>query len=212
MFFVAPVGSITADVSQSATVADWQCLKSKGVDAAIVRAWHSYGAPDASAPASLLAARQAGIQSTDVYLFPCSSKGAAAQINGTVASLASAGVAASMYSTVWLDIEANPSSGCGWSDDLQKNCDFIGELIAAASDAGVACGVYASHYEWRGVAGLSCDVGKALPLWYAHYDGNASCGDFAALPFGGWDRPTMKQYNDTLGAGCELGADVSVRC
>jgi hypothetical protein len=33
---------------------------------------------------------------------------------------------------------------------------------------------------------------KELPLWYAHYDGVLSFSDFK--PFGGWQKPAIKQY------------------
>ena len=120
--------------------------------------------------------------------------------------------AGAAYSRVWLDIEQNPSAGCGWSTDLAQNCAFIAELVRACVDTGVACGIYASHYEWGAVAGAACSAGKALPLWYAHYDHNSSCADYAALPFGGWSAPQLKQYDDKIGGGCGPGADVSARC
>ncbi len=42
-------------------------------------------------------------------------------------------------------------------------------------------------------------------LWYAHYDGSSSFIDF--IPFGGWSRPNIKQYqwNTTL-----CGVDVDL--
>ena len=43
-----------------------------------------------------------------------------------------------------------------------------------------------------------------LPLWYAHYDGQPSFGDFN--PLGGWQTPTMKQYGDSVGY-CGINAD-----
>ena len=53
-----------------------------------------------------------------------------------------------------------------------------------------------------------------LPLWYAKYSGGASCGDYSALPFGGWDRAYAKQYADNTGAGlCGIkSADQDVVC
>jgi len=44
-----------------------------------------------------------------------------------------------------------------------------------------------------------------LPLWYAHYDGSPSFSDF--VPFGGWGRPVMKQYQGTTGV-CGTSIDL----
>ena len=215
-------GGIIADVSVAASTADWTCLRTKlGVDGAIVRAWHSTGTPDTNAPGSLRAAAAAGISDTAVYLFPCAGKrtqaaySAAAQVNGTVAALRKAGVAA-LVGTLWLDIETNPSSGCGWStSDLSSNCAWIQQLVDAGHAAGQHVGIYASHFEWGQVAGAACHLTApgSLPMWYAHYDHDATtCVDYAKYPFGGWEAPALKQYDDRLPEGCTIGADVSIRC
>jgi len=31
-------------------------------------------------------------------------------------------------------------------------------------------------------------------LWYAHYDGKKTFDDYATNKFGGWEKPTLKQY------------------
>jgi hypothetical protein len=158
-------------------------------------------------------------------MFPCAGRRseqgftAVAQVNGTLGALHGAGVGG-LVGTLWLDIETNPSSGCGWSSDLASNCAWIQELVDAARAAGQHVGIYASHFEWGQVAGAACTLKKShsevepLPMWYAHYDHDAStCSDYdSALKFGGWTTPFMKQYDDHLPAGCAIGADVSIKC
>lgn len=41
----------------------------------------------------------------------------------------------------------------------------------------------------------NCAKFSDFPLWYAHYDGIPSFSDFK--PFGGWTKPTIKQYKGT---------------
>lgn len=51
---------------------------------------------------------------------------------------------------------------------------------------------------WTNIFGSksACPGVAANKLWYAHYDGSASFSDFSA--FGGWAKPTMKQFAGDL--------------
>ena len=55
---------------------NWSCLKQNGIDFAIPRAWHSYGAFDTDIIDNVSGAKAAGLEYVDVYLFPCRSKSA----------------------------------------------------------------------------------------------------------------------------------------
>ena len=58
------------------------------------------------------------------------------------------------YSTIWLDIETNPSTGCSWADrSFEANCEYIGELVNAITSLGKKAGIYASHYMWVQILG-----------------------------------------------------------
>lgn len=49
------------------------------------------------------------------------------------------------YGTIWIDVEVNPSSGCGWSGHTySSNCDYLIELIDAIQSHGRVAGVYTS--------------------------------------------------------------------
>ena len=138
-------------------------------DFANVRAWHSYGAFDESAAASISTLQAAGFVDVGVYLFPCPTKDIGAQVQEMVANLTAAGV---KYGSIWLDIESDPSTGCSWSQDLTKNCQTMAELAAAVNSTGIPWGTYTSAYEWGTLMNPGCTVPLAVehPLWYPHYE------------------------------------------
>eukprot|EP01102_Stenamoeba_stenopodia_P009922 TRINITY_DN294_c0_g1_i2.p1 TRINITY_DN294_c0_g1~~TRINITY_DN294_c0_g1_i2.p1 ORF type:complete len:410 (-),score=61.92 TRINITY_DN294_c0_g1_i2:121-1350(-) len=187
------------DVNDAVSQSQWQCIKGRNYARGIVRAWRSTGTFDTNAPATIKAAKAAGIGTIDVYLFPCAGKSASEQVTDMISELQKSGVS---WDTIWLDIETNPSSGCGWPSSTTTNCKYIQELIAAAGSHPV--GVYVSAAMWTEVAGSSCNVGASKPLWYPHFDNDPSFSDFS--PFGGWTKPAMKQYDEDRTV-CEVEVD-----
>ena len=63
--------TLGVDYPDKLAVSDLQCLRSHGVQFVIPRAWHSYGAFDVTSINNINNARKAGVQTVDVYLFPC---------------------------------------------------------------------------------------------------------------------------------------------
>lgn len=117
----------------------------------------------------------------------------------------------SNYGMIWLDIETNSSPGCSWASfSHASNCAYIGELINAVKGHGKHPGIYASKYMWTEIMGAasSCTNYKGEPLWYAHYDDVKSFNDYPALEFGGWSKPTVKQFKGTSTL-CNAGVDYS---
>jgi len=49
-----------------------------------------------------------------------------------------------VYGTIWIDVEYNPSDGCGWDDDINVNCNFLSELVNALGNYGKLVGIYSS--------------------------------------------------------------------
>ena len=68
--------TLGVDYADNYSLSDLQCLRSHGVNFAIIRAWHSYGAFDTNAIPQIKNAKTAGIPNVDVYLFPCKGKSA----------------------------------------------------------------------------------------------------------------------------------------
>jgi len=76
------LSSAVDGIDVAGTVSSWSCLKSTaGNQFMITRAWHSTGTFDSTAPTNLDNAQKAGIQNTDVYMFPCRGKSATDQVN-----------------------------------------------------------------------------------------------------------------------------------
>ena len=93
---------------------------------------------------------------------------------------------------------------------------FIAAGIKRAVALGFSVGVYSSLYEWAQTVGSStyvsldlrelhwnfvltipnCSAFKNYPLWYAHYDGVPGFKDPSFWAFGGWTKPTIKQFDD----------------
>ena len=191
------------DVSQPFSTSTYQCMKNNGVSFSIIRGYCSYGGVDSHAVAGLQAARAAGLI-TDVYIFPCRGKSATAQVNEMFGAISS-----SLFGMVWIDVEANPSSGCSWNGhDPNSNCAFLTETINAIKAHGKVPGIYSSMYMWQTIFGSrnGCPSAASQQLWYAHYDNNPSFGDFAS--FGGWTKPSIKQYvGDTTLCGAGIDYD-----
>ena len=190
-----------ADISEPFSVEAFKCAKRSGMDFLIVRCYQSFGAPDPRALESLNNAKAAGIKKRDVYHFPCRGKNPAQQVQESMNA-----VGKGNFQHFYFDIETNPSPGCGWSGNLASNCKFLEEMIKAAHGEGKHVGVYASQYMWSSIMGDGCTAGvdNGAQLWYAHYDGWQSFGDYS--PFGGWSKPSIKQYGDNIGI-CGLGSD-----
>jgi len=140
----------------------------------IVRAYLSYGAIDPNAVTNLTRAKSAGLI-TDIYHFPCLKVAAATQAEAIIN-----GISKSLYGTVWIDVETNPSSSCAWSSNVNTNCNFLQSLVDAYQAKNILVGIYASQYMWQTIFGATgnCPYFTSLPVWYAHYDGVASFSDW----------------------------------
>jgi len=195
----APTGGRAhgVDVSQAYGRSTFDCLKQHGYTFAVVRCWESGGQPDSNCPATIAAARAAGLE-TDVYLFPRFGMNAATQVQDLKTYMDQHGV---VYGTVWMDIESPPAWG-----SHAANKQFLQDLVNKATSLGMRVGIYSSMYMWQVVMGSDSVNGfEHLPLWYAHYDGSASLTDFQS--FGNWHTPAIKQF---AGDAKLCGADVDL--
>jgi len=186
-------------VSIAVSQTQFTCLKNSGYSLAVVRAYRSNGSPDTNAPATLKAAKAAGL-TTDVYMFPCPrcTTTAAQQVNAAVSALKIAGT--TFYNNFWFDIE-----GSQYWKDSSYNVQWLTSAVAVANALGLKVGIYSSASQWSVIMGPSAAFAK-YPLWYAHYDDAATFGDFK--PFGGWTFPTMKQFTgDTTR--CDISVDIN---
>ncbi|TNV75692.1 hypothetical protein FGO68_gene162 [Halteria grandinella] len=194
------------DSANSFSVSDLQCLRSTGIQFAIIRGWHSYGAFDQRLLTTLPNALKAGFPSIGVYLFPCRGMDASQQIQQMMGNLTQY---RGNIDRVWLDIEMNPNQGCGWdAHSFEENCKYISEMVDAVKALNYEVGIYASHRGWGIILGsdAACQNFTEIPLWYPHFDQNPTFDDFVS--FGGWTKPNIKQYIDlTRNTKCGIPVD-----
>lgn len=94
--------------------------------------------------------------------------------------------------------------------DIHDNCAFLDALVNAFKNSGKLVGIYSSLYQWESIFGnrANCPFFTGLPLWYAHYDNDPSFNDYAKYSFGGWSKPSIKQYVGDTSA-CGVGIDLN---
>ena len=143
LLLVTPTLTIKGvDISQLFSTSTYQCMKNNGMSFAIPRGFYSFGAVDDNVVSNLNNARAAGLI-TDIYMFPCRGKSASSQVDTMMSKISN-----KLYGMVWIDIEINPSSGCGWGKDYTSNCNYLNELISRIKSHGKTPGVYTSEYMW----------------------------------------------------------------
>ena len=200
LLVVSSFCTLGVDVSQLFSTSTYQCLKNNGYHFVIPRGYCSYGGVDAHVVQNLNNAKAAGMI-TDIYMFPCRGKSASAQVDQMMSAISS-----KLFGMVWIDVETNPSSGCGWGTNHNANCEYLTEIINRIKTHGKNPGVYTSEYMWQNIMGgrLNCPGVASHQLWYAHYDNKASFSDYVEI--GGWKKPNIKQFqgDTTL---CGAGID-----
>jgi GH25 family lysozyme M1 (1,4-beta-N-acetylmuramidase) len=177
------------DISQPFNLSTFQCLKKNGYTFAMIRGYQSFGSVDKNVVHNLQNAKAAGI-SASIYMFPCRSKNPQTQVDDLIK-----GVNVTLYDKIWIDVEINPSPGCGWSSNGKSNCDFLNSILNRIAFHNKTAAIYASAYMWKTIFGSNnaCpEVSAHHQLWYPHYDNLASFSDFKA--FGGWKKSNIKQY------------------
>ena len=182
----------TNGVDLSSSFNNFGCLKSNGYSFVITRAMGSLGTFDSTSVGNINNARAAGIAYVDAYMFPCRGKTAVSQADTVVNGLGGAN-----YGMIWIDVEANPSSGCSFSGySASSNCQFITDIANELTAKGKKVGIYSSYYQWQSIMGstAACTGLGKYPIWYAHYDYKQTFSDFT--PFGGWSKPAIKQHTD----------------
>ena len=191
--------STGVDVSSPVSLSQFLCMNNSGYSFTMVRGYQSNGAIDPNGLQTIENAAAAGLYH-DTYHFPCfGGVSPQDQVDAIVNYLGN------MPGNYWIDVETNPSPGCGWQDP-NTNCGFLHNLVSAFQGRGVQLGIYSSYNMWNTIFGgpNNCNQFSNIQLWYANYDGQQSFSDFQ--PFGGWTTPTVKQF----GTGSVCGASVDL--
>lgn len=90
---------------------------------------------------------------------------------------------------MWLDIEQDP----GTLGSKTVIADIQQAVTACQSQGLVQCGIYTGSGFWKTFASNTTSLGN-VPLWYAQYNKRTSLSDWPTEHFGGWAKPTAKQW------------------
>ena len=200
---------IGIDVSSAVTVAQFECFAAGTPEGEIEyvypRIYRSTGSIDFNGKQTMLNAIEAGITDVGGYIFPCLSNSCSSASDQVDAAInAMDGVTTTGPVLLWHDVERH-----AWPDDKTANRQFITNMIAQANRRGVTQGIYTNKYNWQDIVGLdwTYPADENIPLWYAHYDGEANFNDFE--PFGGWNDPSylIKQYKGDQQSACGVTID-----
>ena len=141
-------------------------------------------------------ARAAGINDIDVYLFPQKNRTAEEQVHSSIKFLLDNNVE---FNTYWIDVEEQKY----WFDTCDENIKFLQDMISSALDylPQERVGIYTSNHYWEPMF-CSTTAFSGFQLWWPRYDNNTSIDNY--VPFGGWQKPVMKQYLDLRNVSCAV--------
>lgn len=178
----------------------FKCFKDHHIEFISIQSWEQDGSINPHFKSNYETAKKVGISEVDTYAFVCDNFSADHICDGVKDALPKG-----FDGHVWLDIE--PSGDCWTKGD---KVEFVASVAETCQKKGLKMGVYSSLGSWAGVMGSDSAKAAALhklPLWYAHYDGSASFSDFSGMKFGGWEKPSIKQY---AGDSSLCGVDVDL--
>jgi hypothetical protein len=96
---------------------------------------------------------------------------------------------------IWIAVHSNPYARDHWSDSFAENIEFIREMLLEAQLQKFRPGIFTIPSDWKSITGDTHEF-KNFPLFYEEKDGKGSFNPNFE-PFGGWRKPTIKQYNYT---------------
>ncbi|KAF4634039.1 hypothetical protein G7Y89_g4079 [Cudoniella acicularis] len=147
------------------------------------------------------AAKAAGIERIDAYMFPCTGtqptgvacKSITTQLNEFLAAIDDNGMKISHY---WLDIEPSSPPCAAWNMGTTANAALARQWVAALGETGRNWGIYANANTWTDMfASKSTDIGSQLPLWAVQDDFQPGV-DTVTRFMEGWTSAVGKQYNE----------------
>uniref|UniRef100_A0A914EBN9 Lysozyme n=1 Tax=Acrobeloides nanus TaxID=290746 RepID=A0A914EBN9_9BILA len=181
------------DVYQSISEVTFQCLAKNGYSFFIGRMVIMTGDIDNAGIQNIKNARSAGFTNVDGYISPCTS-GCASPSDQVQAAINATKNAGTTVGTIWLDVETFE-----WTYITATNIQFITDMVNTIQNNGYKVGIYTTDTDWNIVFGAWTGA-SSFPLWWLNYDNQTNFNNFS--PFGGWDAPTIKQYNGGINGPC----------
>lgn len=105
------------------------------------------------------------------------------------------------FRNVWIEVRGSDN----WGKCID-NYAFLKDMVSGGEKLlGLKLGILTSESDWNSIMCSSTDFSH-LPLWYSENDYNTSLSGFK--PFGGWTKPSLKQYSVTTNlCGASIGED-----
>ncbi|KAG9236666.1 glycoside hydrolase family 25 protein [Amylocarpus encephaloides] len=213
-------GSLGVDISTTPTASFWTCAAANFKVVALqgyIQGCARGGAVKAGFTQNYAAAKAAGVQRIDAYMFPCTGtqdtgvacKSPAAQIKEFLDVVDANSMAISNY---WFDIEPTSTANGGacnaWNLGAAANAQLARDWVAALKATGRKWGIYANGNQWTSMfATRATDIGSDLPLWAVQFDRKPGVNTVTTF-MGGWKTAAAKQYNlDTTACGGSVDLD-----
>jgi hypothetical protein len=171
----------------------FDCLKKQGFQFSNIRAFSLEGIDlDLSIKDTLIYSQRAGLR-TELFVRPCRSKFAKAQIDIIILAIAE-----QYYERLWIYLEHNPNKGCEWGTDYKANCDYVKEMLSQVKYFDQKSGIYTSAAFYKKIFGsYQCDLGD-LPLIYEQPNGSPSFEGYEKI--GNWETPYGKMFQSNQSA------------
>uniref|UniRef100_A0A914KVS8 Uncharacterized protein n=1 Tax=Meloidogyne incognita TaxID=6306 RepID=A0A914KVS8_MELIC len=193
----------------------FKCLKENSKEFVIIRSSdYDTGEVDLNAELNIINAGAAGIENVDIYFSPCIKPSKHYKLCGDARKsittvLDHLNKNNAKFGRVWLSIHG--LIGCNDDNRWKKygkteNIEFIDEMITTLKERNQTFGFFTNKYNWHEITGNTRKYNDT-PLLYGNYDGQNNFDDYTeyGYPFGGWEKPTMKRYINSVTI-CGIGS------
>uniref|UniRef100_A0A914QPZ4 Lysozyme n=1 Tax=Panagrolaimus davidi TaxID=227884 RepID=A0A914QPZ4_9BILA len=190
------------DSTQNITVSQFACLANEGYSFFIARIYRSKGIVDDVGLENIARASEAGFHEIHGYFFPCLKsecrQSAAQQIDEAFTALEEEGLE---IDKLWLDIQIENGS---WGTDKKHNQAFIKELIDEAEHETEKVGIYTQNDSWKNIVGIDWNYANNKYLWYPRFNKTPEELTSVFMPFGGWKKPKLHQFDQNVKSKCDV--------
>uniref|UniRef100_A0A914KVS2 Candidate secreted effector n=1 Tax=Meloidogyne incognita TaxID=6306 RepID=A0A914KVS2_MELIC len=190
-------------------ISQFKCLKEKySKEFVIVPAtYYETGKVSLNAELNIINARAAGIENVDIYFSPCIKPSSASELvcgdarESIIFVLDHLNKNNAKFGRFWLYIYGltDCNQYDGWNEDNKtKNIEYIDEMVNTLKERNQPFGFFTNKYNWHEITGNTRKYNNT-PLLYYNVDQKDNFDDYNeyGYPFGGWEKPTIKEYNFT---------------
>lgn len=184
----------------------WECLRQHKYEFVIVKIWDGPKQLNINTTTNMQGAKEVGFNNSDIQAFlciNCQDNDSPPQVLDRITSYAS--LTETMYNTCWISVVTCKNDNSCWSLP-EANLAYIEQAVEYLQARDIQPGIYTDAENWYAIMGdLKSDSLRKLPLWYKG-DKSLNYQDFSDRPFGGWEKPKIKQY-ESEAMQCETRLD-----